>query len=633
MAVALCPALIMLLVGSLMWFLVEVFYPGEHKFRLLWVLTMFVVAIVGIARIAIEEGLAYASLFGWALTGAVVLVLVRIVPDGLLIGGPILALVWWAAHKLTWDCTLIDDTQDASGAGLLQQMKLDAGQALGLSDLQPAEGSGVTERPEAQLTKPWWETLLEPDRRPHAPGVWVIYFSLAALPLFGIGGWFVPGADAPRRAYVFGLVVIYVASGLGLLLATSFLGLRRYLRQRKLEMPMEMTTTWIVGGVVLILGTLLVAAILPRPSREYSLSQVPSAAKSLARRASQYAIKRDGTRDDDSQDAATAAAQENQDTQRQDGSSGQPRSSGGNGKDGKGKSPGGKQKGNGKSSSGDSPAGKTASSPGGDKHGDRKGSQGSSRDKTKSTSQDTDASQRRSAESAAQKNQQSAQQQPAEQQPTEEQGEQQPQPDKPQSEQPQSSRSSPGQMLSQAMSLAGLLAALKWLFYAGLLIAGLVFAWIYREELLAAWQKLLAELRELWERWFGKQPATADAAETAASEVRPPRPFNDFADPFLTGEAARMPWPRLVRYSFEALEAWAREQDTPRPSGQTAHEFAQSITLAEPEMGKSVQSLAAWYSQLAYAPHVPARSSPEALRELWHQMAARRTPPLASHAR
>src|SRR6185295_13345175 len=85
---------------------------------------------------------------------------------------------------------------------------------------------------------PWWETLWEPDRRPHAPGVWVVYFSLAALPLFGIGGWFVPSADGPRRALVFGLLVIYVACGMGLLLATSFLGLRRYLRQRKLEMPM-----------------------------------------------------------------------------------------------------------------------------------------------------------------------------------------------------------------------------------------------------------------------------------------------------------------------------------------------------------------------------------------------------------
>ena len=50
------------------------------------------------------------------------------------------------------------------------------------------------------------------------------------------------GSDPSSRSFVFRLLVIYVASGMALLLATSFLGLRRYLRQRKLQMPLEMTT-------------------------------------------------------------------------------------------------------------------------------------------------------------------------------------------------------------------------------------------------------------------------------------------------------------------------------------------------------------------------------------------------------
>ena len=41
---------------------------------------------------------------------------------------------------------------------------------------------------------------------------------------------------------------IYVASGLGLLLTTSFLGLRRYLRQRRLEMPVTMAPVWLLLG-------------------------------------------------------------------------------------------------------------------------------------------------------------------------------------------------------------------------------------------------------------------------------------------------------------------------------------------------------------------------------------------------
>src|SRR5258705_5797197 len=94
LVVAICPALIMLLVGSLMWFLVEVFYQGEYKGRLLWVMGMFVLAIVGIARSSMERGMTYAPLLGAALAGVIALALAQFVKDGLLIGGPIMLLVW-----------------------------------------------------------------------------------------------------------------------------------------------------------------------------------------------------------------------------------------------------------------------------------------------------------------------------------------------------------------------------------------------------------------------------------------------------------------------------------------------------------------------------------------------------------
>src|SRR4051812_30370047 len=310
LAVAVCPVLIGLLVGSLMWFLVKVFLGGELV--ALWVMSFFVLGIVGVARIAVEEGYSRASLFGCALAGALGLVL----PPKF---WPVLALVWWAAYKLTWDCTLIDDTQDASGQGLLQQMGLDPsapstgnappGTTMRLGDV---EATTATEPPRERS---WWDMLLEPDRRPHAPGIWVVYFSLAALPLFGLGGWFV--TDPGTRSFVFRLLVIYVASGMTLLLATSFLGLRRYLRQRRLQMPLEMTTTWITVGLLLIVAMLLVAAILPRPGREHSLSQIPFAVNSAFRRVSRFAVGNEGKRDDAAKNPATADAKENQATDRQ----------------------------------------------------------------------------------------------------------------------------------------------------------------------------------------------------------------------------------------------------------------------------------------------------------------------------
>jgi hypothetical protein len=133
----------------------------------------------------------------------------------------------------------------------------------------------------------------------------------------------------------------------------------------------------------------------------------------------------------------------------------------------------------------------------------------------------------------------------------------------------------------------------------------------------------MAELRELWDRWFGRPRAIAGEVGEETDAPAPPRPFAAYANPFLTGEAARMPWPRLVRYTFEALEAFGREQSCPRDPGQTAHEYAQCVVAIAPDMAGSLQLLAAWYSQLAFAPKAPTRGSPDALRDLWHAMSSR----------
>src|SRR5260370_12044492 len=68
MVLALGPALIMALVGSLVFFLVAVFYVGDFTFRLDWILFFFVFAAVLIARMSMqEEGSGRAVLYGLAL--------------------------------------------------------------------------------------------------------------------------------------------------------------------------------------------------------------------------------------------------------------------------------------------------------------------------------------------------------------------------------------------------------------------------------------------------------------------------------------------------------------------------------------------------------------------------------------
>src|SRR5438309_8186799 len=68
----LTPALIMALIDSLVFFLVEVFYAGAYEGRLLWILFFFVCGAVLIARMAMMGELASRShIYGAVLGGLV----------------------------------------------------------------------------------------------------------------------------------------------------------------------------------------------------------------------------------------------------------------------------------------------------------------------------------------------------------------------------------------------------------------------------------------------------------------------------------------------------------------------------------------------------------------------------------
>src|SRR4051812_34105917 len=116
-AIALSPALIMALVGSLVFFLVEVLYVGQYQEVLLWILFFFVFGAVLVARISMQYEIASrAGMYGVILGFLVWLALLRYVeypPDtflarhGAVVNLGFIVLIWWCAHRLTKDCTLI----------------------------------------------------------------------------------------------------------------------------------------------------------------------------------------------------------------------------------------------------------------------------------------------------------------------------------------------------------------------------------------------------------------------------------------------------------------------------------------------------------------------------------------------
>lgn len=153
------------------------------------------------------------------------------------------------------------------------------------------------------------------------------------------------------------------------------------------------------------------------------------------------------------------------------------------------------------------------------------------------------------------------------------------------------------------MGAAGntIVALLKLLFY-GVILAGLAYAaYRYRDDLIRGWQSLLKDLRELWNRWFGRtsEPATA-FQPTDYSQSKPQRSFASYPNPFSSGKAAQAQLADLVRYTFEATEAWAADQGQPRADEQTPLEFA--LRLSACGLGNDdIRSLAEFYTQLAYS--------------------------------
>src|SRR5208282_4297161 len=196
LVVGISPVLIMLLVGSLSFFLVEVFFRGEAVGSVRWVMFWFVLAVVLVSRIGIEQGTGQAAGYGLALAGVTWIYLIRIHP-AFILGMILLGIVWWCAHKLTWDCTLIDEDEDASGSGLLKTAEDRRKVRPDDTETRSAERglSSIRSGRESQAACELGQLALQQartDRKrrasvPHPPGLWVVYFSLVALPLFGIG--------------------------------------------------------------------------------------------------------------------------------------------------------------------------------------------------------------------------------------------------------------------------------------------------------------------------------------------------------------------------------------------------------------------------------------------------------------
>ncbi len=600
--IALSPLLIMALVGSLVWFLVAILYTGEFVERLRYILFFFVFGMVLVARISMEYGISdRAPLYGAVLALATFVGLGRFVefPDGLgaiswVINAGLIALIWWSTYRLTYDCTSIDEKAETTGTGLLQAAGLENDSADEKGQPAP-EPDGAGRRRRKKATPGWWERYQryrEERKKTKPPGVWVVYFSLAALPIFGLGQSLIDPDDVERRRHVFWLMGIYTASALGLLVTTAFLGLRRYLRQRNLQMPRKMTVAWLASGTALALGLLVVGALLPRPGAEYSLLDL-APAKSKERDASEYAMK----------DGGAGKGEGRPGEQRLD-KDGRPVNTG----DPKQQGQGGQGQAQGKGEGEKSQQGQQGQQ--GDKS-DDKGNpdkQKAPREQAKGNEKGDGGNQggrQASGESQAKKQARGGS--------------------------TKATSRSPGSLAF----LGSVAPVLKWIVFALVAVAVVVFLLRGGLRYLANFfdwaRRLLEALQAFWDGLFGRREAAAAGEEGEAEEQRAePRPFRWYRNPFRNGRAEEMSPAQLVRYSFEALEAWAFEHDLPRMTDETPIEFADRVGGDVPALESEAKRLAALYARVLYARGGLPANWRAVVEQFWDKLEAAAEQPLSA---
>jgi hypothetical protein len=384
-------------------------------------------------------------------------------------------------------------------------------------------------------------------------------------------------------------MIIYVGSGLGLLMTTCFLGLRRYLRQRRLPMPASIAGVWLTTGGLLIAALLVGGALLPRPNAEYPLVDVGKLAGSRDREASRYATKGDSSGkgegkastdnppDDEKGTSGSGTKKDQQGGEQSQGKSGQDKGSSKSGQ--KGSQSGNKQ---GKSSqSGQNAQGK------------------SNQDKDK----------------------------------------------KDKSSQSGGSRSGEDDQISKSSApksfhapLTGWFASvLKWVVFAVLALA--VAFYLFRNGLkhwanFSQWaRRLLAALDSLWQKLFGwwqPQPGKAEKDQSLEARPLPPRPFASYSNPFRDGSSDWQATEELVRLTFEALEAWAREHDLPRQPEETPLEFTRRVAQEVPPLEFEANEMGKLYVRAAYATGGLPENSRKTLRQFWDRLESVAEAPLSA---
>ncbi len=614
--IAVSPFLIFLMITGLANFVVLLFYHGSFPARVNWNLFFYTMGAVAVSRVAIEQTRNYA--YGYALAlGIAGFIGMSGMFGSALFTLAIILLISFLADRIVYDCTLIDESADSSGQGLI-----DVGRDLVKSHTKKSSPPPTPESP-AETTAPDAVTKSR-RKKPHQPGRTVLWLAFGALPLFGLGQFFFRGSSFALERGNFYLSM-YLFASLSLLVTTSFLGLRRYLRQRGAEMPANVTVAWLAVGLVSILAILFTARLAPVPGQLLASFRLPDLAESRTdRQASRYGFGNEGAKQTSPDDAKANQPDQGQDAppsgQTQKGAK-PGQADGGDAKD----APPGKQSGGKKSGGGDSKKESSKSDSDAKPNPDSAPSQPQPSSSSKSEPSKSDQPKSESdnknqprpkdpAESDPSGESNSNDQQTPPQQTPPDKSDQQPDADDPANPQsPDSENAANNNTTNKAIetisnALPDLTGILKFIVFVALLGVIIFYVWKNYDALLAWWNSLFAP------------PSTNSNGEQADTRLtvpeEPSRPFSSFNNPIGRETDSR----RTIIITFQAFEAWAREQGWSRTKDETPSEFLRRITVELPQSSRPASQLVDAYNRIVYGRGNANQSDINAATSIWKMM-------------
>ena len=98
------------------------------------------------------------------------------------------------------------------------------------------------------------------------------------------------------------------------------------------------------------------------------------------------------------------------------------------------------------------------------------------------------------------------------------------------------------------------------------------------------------------------------------------RPFVTYEDPFANGNDRAWPPERLLFYTYDALQAWAKEQRIVPVPQETPREFCDRVMERFPDFGPELEQFSFYYSYAAFATCLPADFDREPVRRLWQYL-------------